>query len=155
MSEEANKRDCIYNVMGVIYKVLKQQELITDAFIHRVVHADASAKSKEYLANLTEEEKMIWYMIMIMYKIIFEKAGNYYKFKESAPHRFEFLNDKRPFYQSVNRVDLTKAYIFEQATEEIKQMNFQDLEEKTGVLLDPKQLGNKVRADVIRRTKEV
>jgi hypothetical protein len=154
MSEEA-KRDSIYNVMGVIYKVLKQQELITDEFVQRVVHADASAKSKEYLADLTEEEKMIWYMIMLMYKIVFEQAGNYYKYKESAPERFTFLNNKRPFYQSVNRVDLTKAYIFEQATQEIQQMNFKDLEEKTGVLLDPKQLGNKVRTDVVRRNKEM
>jgi hypothetical protein len=55
----------------------------------------------------------------------------------------------------MNRVDLTRAYIFEQAVKEIKQMNFQELEQKTGVLLDPKQLGNTVRADIVRRTKEV
>lgn len=149
------KRDSIYSVMGVIYKVLKQQELIDDIFMLSAIHADASAKSKEYMQNLTEEEKMIWYMIMIMYKIVFEQAGNYYKFKEEDPQKFEFLNNKRPFYQSVNRVDLTKAYIFEQVTEEIKQMNFQDLEQKTGVLLDPKQVGNRVRADILRRKKEV
>jgi hypothetical protein len=94
-------------------------------------------------------------MIMIMYKIVFEEAGNYYKYKETDPQKFNFLNDKRPFYQSVNRVDLTKAYIFEQAMEEIKVMNFQDLEDNTGIRLDPKILGNKVRTDVIRRTKEM
>ena len=149
------KRDSIYNVMGVICKVLKQQELVTEAFLARVIHADASVKSKEYLANLSEEDKMIWYMIMIMYKFVFEEAGNYYKFKESDPEKFEFLNNKRPFYQSVNRVDLTKAYIFEQAFEEIKEMNFQDLEAKTGVKVDPKILGNRVRSDVVRRTKEI
>ena len=104
---------------------------------------------------MTEEERMIWYMIMIMYKFVFEEAGNYYKFKESDPEKFEFLNNKRPFYQSVNRVDLTKAYIFEQAFEEIKEMNFQDLEAKTGVKVDPKILGNRVRSDVVRRTKEI
>jgi hypothetical protein len=149
------KRDSIYSVMDVIYKVLKQQNVITDGFVKLVVHSDASAKSKEYLAKLTEENKLTWYMIMIMYKIIFEQAGNYYKYKETDAPKFEFLNNKRPFYQSVNRVDLTKAYIFEQAESEIKQMNFQDLEAKTGILLDAKQLGNKVRADIIRRTKEV
>ena len=94
-------------------------------------------------------------MIMILYKMIFEQAGNYYKYKESDPQKFEFLNNKRPFYQSVNRVDLTKAYIFEQAETELKQMNFQELEGKTGILLDPKQIGNKIRSDVVRRTKEV
>lgn len=149
------KRDSIYTVMDAIYKVLKQKEILTDVFLQRVVHADASAKSKEYLAKLSEEDKVIWYMIMIMYKIIFEQAGNYYKLKESAPEKFEFLNNKRPFYQSINRIDLTKAYIFEQAAEEIKQMSFQDLERKTGVALDPKELGNKIRSDIIRRTKEV
>jgi hypothetical protein len=150
-----DKRDSIYNVMGLIYKVLKQQDLVTDLFLERVVHADASAKSKQYLAELSSEDKIIWYMIMIMYKIVFEEAGNYYKYKESDPEKFTFLNNKRPFYQSVNRVDLTKAYIFEQAFEEIKNMNFQDLESKTGVKLDPKTLGNKVRNDVVRRTKEI
>jgi hypothetical protein len=154
MSTEG-KRDSIYNVMGLIYKVLKQQELVTDLFLARIVHADASAKSKQYLAELSNEDKIIWYMIMIMYKIVFEEAGNYYKYKESDPEKFTFLNNKRPFYQSVNRVDLTKAYIFEQAFEEIKNMNFQDLESKTGVKLDPKTLGNKVRNDVVRRTKEI
>jgi hypothetical protein len=87
--------------------------------------------------------------------MVFDDAGNYYKYKETDPEKFAFLNDKRPFYQSVNRVDLTKAYIFEQAMEEIKDMNFQDLENKTGVKLDPQSLGNKVRTDVIRRTKEM
>ena len=77
------------------------------------------------------------------------------RIKESDPQKFEFLNNKRPFYQSVNRVDLTKAYIFEQAMKEIKEMNFQDLEDNTGVRLDPRTLGNKVRTDVVRRTKEV
>jgi hypothetical protein len=154
MSAE-EKKDSIYNVMSVIYKVLKKQDLLTDAFLSRVVHADASAKSKEYLEKLTEEERVVWYMIMIMYKIVFEEAGNYYKYKETDPQKFNFLNDKRPFYQSVNRVDLTKAYIFEQAMQEIKVMNFQDLEDNTGIRLDPKILGNKVRADVIRRTKEM
>jgi hypothetical protein len=154
MSAE-EKKDSIYNVMSVIYKVLKKQDLLTDVFLSRVVHADASAKSKEYLEKLTEEERVVWYMIMIMYKIVFEEAGNYYKYKETDPQKFNFLNDKRPFYQSVNRVDLTKAYIFEQAMKEIKVMNFQDLEDNTGIRLDPKILGNKVRTDVIRRTKEM
>jgi hypothetical protein len=149
------KRDSIYNVMGAIYKVLKKQNLVTDLLIQRVVHADASAKTKEYAANLTEEEKLIWYMVVILYKEIFEKAGNYYKFKESDPQKFEFLNNKRPFYQSINRVDLTKAYIFEQAVQEIKEMNFQDLEKRTGVRLDPTYVGNIIRSEIVRKTKEV
>jgi hypothetical protein len=149
------KKDSIYNVMGAIYKVLKKQELITDLFMQRAVHVDASTTTKEYAAKLTEEDKIIWYMIMIMYKMVFEQAGNYYKYKESDPQKFDFLNGKRPFYQSINRVDMTKAYIFEQAVEEIKGMNFQDLETKTGILLDPNQLGNAVRNVVIRKTKEV
>jgi hypothetical protein len=149
------KKDSIYNVLDVIYKVLKQQELANELFVQRIVHADASAKSKEYLAKLTEKDKMVWYMIMILYKLVFEQAGNYYKYKESDPQKFEFLNNKRPFYQSVNRVDLTKAYIFEQAETELKQMNFQEFEAKTGILLDPKQIGNKIRGDVVRRTKEM
>ena len=124
-------------------------------FIQRAIHVDASTKTKEYAATLTEEDKLIWFMVMILYKMVFEQAGNYYKFKESDPQKFEFLNGKRPFYQSINRLDLTKAYIFEQAIKEIKAMNFQDLEEKTGVLLDPKQLGNMVRSDIVRRTKEI
>ena len=152
---EGIKKDSIYNIMLAIYKVLKKQELITDLFMQRAVHIDASTTTKEYAAKLTEEDKVIWYMVMIMYKMVFEQAGNYYKFKESDPTKFDFLNDKRPFYQSINRVDLTKAYIFEQAIEEIKEMNFQDLEAKTGVLLDPKQLGNTVRNVVVRKTKEV
>jgi hypothetical protein len=154
MSEEI-KKDSIYNVMGAIYKVLKKQELITDLFMQRAVHVDASTTTKDYAAKLTEEDKIVWYMIMIMYKMVFEQAGNYYKYKESDPQKFDFLNGKRPFYQSINRVDLTKAYIFEQAVNEIKVMNFQDLEAKTGVLLDPKQLGNAVRNVVLRKIKEV
>jgi len=149
------KKDSIYNVMGAIYKVLKKQNLITDLLIQRVVHADASAKTKESAAQLTEEEKLIWYMVVIMYKEIFEKAGNYYKFKESDPKKFEFLNNKRPFYQSINRVDLTKAYIFEQVVQELKYLNFQDLEERTGVRLDLTQLGNMIRSEIVRKTKEV
>lgn len=154
MSEEI-KKDSIYSVMGAIYKVLKKQGLVTDTFMQRAVHVDASTTTKEYAAKLTEEDKLIWYMVMIMYKIVFEQAGNYYKYKEGDPQKFDFLNGKRPFYQSINRVDLTKAYIFEQAIEEVKKMNFQDLETKTGVLLDPKQLGNTVRNVIIRKTKEV
>jgi hypothetical protein len=154
MSEEI-KKDSIYNVMGAIYKVLKKQELITDLFIQRAVHIDNSAKTKEYAATLNEEDKLIWYMVMVMYKMVFEQAGNYYKYKEKDPKKFDFLNNKRPFYQSINRVDLTKAYIFEQAIKEIKHMNFQDLEESTGVLLDPKQLGNAIRGEIVRKTKEV
>ena len=149
------KKDSIYNVLGIIYKALQKQNLITDQLVQRLVHADASAKTKEYAAKFTEEEKVIWYMVVIMYKEIFEQAGNYYKFKESAPKKFEFLNDKRPFYQSINRVDLTRAYIFEQAVQEIKAMNFQDLKERTGVLLDPKQLGNMIRTEIVRKIKEV
>jgi hypothetical protein len=152
MSEEI-KKDSIYNVMGLIYKVLKKQELITDMFVQRAIHFDAS--TKERAAQLDEEEKLIWYMVMIMYKMIFNKAGNYYKYKEQDPEKFNFLNGKRPFYQSINRVDLTKSYIFEQAVKEIRHLNFQDLEKKTGVLLDPKQLGNVVRGDIIKRTQEV
>ena len=152
---EGIKKDSIYNIMLAIYKVLKKQELITDLFMQRAVHIDASTTTKEYAAKLTEEDKVIWYMVMILYKMVFEQAGNYYKYKESDPQKFDFLNGKRPFYQSINRVDLTKAYIFEQAIEEIKEMNFQDLEANTGVLLDPKQLGNAVRNVVVRKTKEV
>lgn len=152
MSEEI-KKDSIYGVMGLIYKVLKKQNVITEAFIHKAIHFDASTKA--YADRLSEEEKLIWYMLMLMYKLIFDKAGNYYKYKEKDPERFEFLNNKRPFYQSINRVDLTKAYIFEQAVREAKEMNFQDLEKKTGVLLDPKQLGNLARTEIVRRTQEV
>ncbi len=55
----------------------------------------------------------------------------------------------------MNRVDLTRSYIFEQAVGELKQMNFQDLKQKTGILLDPKELGNIIRADIVKRTKEI
>jgi hypothetical protein len=94
-------------------------------------------------------------MVMLMYKLIFDAAGNYYKYKQQDPEKFNFLNEKRPFYQSMNRVDLTRSYIFEQAIKEIKQMNFQDLKQKTGVSLDPKHVGNVVRSDVVRRTQEM
>lgn len=149
------KKKSIYDVMAVIYRVLKKQDLLSEVFLSRIIHADASSKTKEYLEKLSEEERVIWYMIMIMYKLIFEEAGNYYKYKEEDPKKFAFLNDKRPFYQSINRVDLTKAYIFEQAMQEIKEMNFDDLEDCTGIRLDPNIVGNKVRADVVRRTKEM
>ena len=152
MSEEI-KKDSIYNVLGLIYKVLKKQNVITDEFVQRVVHFDATTKS--VADGLTEEEKLIWFMVMLLFKIIFDEAGNYYKYKERDPEKFSFLNDKRPFYQSMNRVDLTRAYIFEQAVKEIKQMNFQDLKKKTGVLLEPKELGNLIRTDIVRRVKEV
>jgi hypothetical protein len=152
MSEEI-KKDSIYNVLSLIYKVLKKQNVITDEFVQRVVHFDATTKS--VADGLTEEEKLIWFMVMLLFKIIFDEAGNYYKYKERDPEKFSFLNDKRPFYQSMNRVDLTRAYIFEQAVKEIKQMNFQDLKKKTGVLLEPKELGNLIRTDIVRRVKEV
>lgn len=149
------KKDSIYNVMGVIYKALQKQNLITAQLVPRVVHADASAKTKEYAAKMAEDDKVIWYMVVIMFKEIFEQAGNYYKFKESDPKKFEFLNNKRPFYQSINRVDLTRAYIFEQAIQELKEMNFQDLQARTGVLLDAKNLGNMIRSEIVRKLKEV
>lgn len=152
MNEEI-KKDSIYTVFALIYRVLKKQEVITELFLHRSIHFDAATRS--IAERLTEEEKLIWYMVMIMYKEIFDQAGNYYKYKERDPEKFNFLNDKRPFYQSMNRVDLTRAYIFEQAVKELKQMNFQDLKKKTGVLLDPKELGNSIRADIVKRTKEV
>jgi uncharacterized FlgJ-related protein len=153
MSEEI-KKDSIYNVMRLVYKVLQKQELITDLFVQRVIHFDATTKAAA--EKLTREEKLIWFMTMLMYKLVFDKAGNYYKYKEQDPEKFTFLNDKRPFYQSMNRVDLTRSYIiFEQAVNEIKQMNFQDLKKKTGVLLDPKEFGNIVRTDIIRRKQEV
>ena len=152
MSEEI-KKDSIYTVFALIYRVLKKQDVITELFLQRSIHFDAS--TRPIAERLTEEEKLIWYMVMIMYKEIFDQAGNYYKYKERDPEKFNFLNDKRPFYQSMNRVDLTRAYIFEQAVKELKQMNFQDLKKKTGVLLDPKELGNIIRADVVKRTKEI
>lgn len=152
MSEEI-KKDSIYNVMRVIYKVLKKQDLVNDSFLQRAIHFDASTKAK--FDQLSEEDKLIWYMVMLMYKLIFDEAGNYYKYKEQDPEKFNFLNDKRPFYQSMNRVDLTRSYIFEQAIKEIKQMNFQDLKQKTGVSLDPKHIGNIVRSDVVRRTQQM
>ncbi|MBD3307321.1 hypothetical protein GF339_12845 [candidate division KSB3 bacterium] len=146
------KKDSVYNVMALIYKVLKKQNLISETFLQRSIHSDPSTKAK--LDQLSEEEQMIWYMVMIMYKVIFDKAGNYYRYKEHDPEKFKFLNDKRPFYQSMNRVDLTRSYIFEQAVEELKQLDFQGLEQKTGIRLDPKQLGNIVRNDIVRRTQE-
>ena len=149
------KKDSVYNTMSAIYKVLKKQNLITDLLIQKVIHADASAKTKEAAAKLTEEEKIIWYTVMVTFKLIFDRAGNYYKYKEKDPEKFKFLNDKRPFYQSMNRVDLTRAYIFEQAIQELKQMNFQDLEGKTGILLDAKQIGNAVRSEIVRKSKAV
>ncbi|PIE34815.1 hypothetical protein CSA56_06675 [candidate division KSB3 bacterium] len=152
MVEEIQK-DSVYAVMGLIYKVLKKQNVITDAFIERTIHVDASTKKKA--DELSEEEKLIWYMVMILFKIIFEEAGNYFKYKEQDPEKWTFLNENRPFYQSMNRVDLTRSYIFEKAISELKKVNFQGLKEKTGVLLDPKLLGNIVRADIVRRTQEV
>ncbi|GAK59962.1 hypothetical protein U27_06948 [Candidatus Vecturithrix granuli] len=152
MSEEI-KKDSIYTVFALIYRVLKKQEVITQPFLERSIHFDAA--TRPIAERLTEEEKLIWYMVMIMYKEIFNQAGNYYKYKERDPEKFNFLNDKRPFYQSMNRVDLTRSYIFEQAVKELKQMNFQDLKKKTGVLLDPKELGNIIRADIVKRTKEI
>jgi hypothetical protein len=127
--------------------------VITDIFIERTIHFDPT--TQPIADRLSEEEKLIWYMTMFMFKIIFDRAGNYYKYKERDPEKFNFLNDKRPFYQSMNRVDLTRSYIFEQAIREIKQMNFQDLKKKTGVTLDPKEIGNIIRADIVKRTKEM
>lgn len=152
MSEDIRK-DSIYSVFALIYKVLKKQDVITDVFLQRSIHFDAT--TKPIYDGLTQEEKLIWYMVMLMYKVIFDRAGNYYKYKERDPEKFTFLNDKRPFYQSMNRVDLTRSYIFEQAIKELKEMNFQDLKQKTGISLDPKELGNLVRTDIVRRTKEI
>lgn len=152
MSEEI-KKDSIYNVFTLVYRVLKKQDVITDVFIERTIHFDPT--TKPIAERLSEEEKLIWYMTMLMFKVIFDRAGNYYKYKERDPEKFNFLNDKRPFYQSMNRVDLTRSYIFEQAISEIKQMNFQDLKKKTGVTLDPKEIGNIIRTDIVKRTKEI
>ena len=152
MSDEI-KKGSVYATMQVIYKILKQKDLISDVFMKKAVHFDASTQEK---ANaLSEEEKVIWYMLMIMYKVVFDEAGRYYKYKESDPEKFHFLNDKRPFYQSMNRVDLTRSYIFEQAAREAKEMDFKGLEEKTGVLIDPKELGNIVRTSVVRLSQEI
>lgn len=151
MSEEAKKT--VYSIMQMIYNVLKKKDLITDIFLERAIHFDASTKAR--YDQLTEEDKLIWYMILIMYKKIFEKVGRYYKYKENDPEKFNFLNDKRPLYKTMNRVDLTRAYIFEQAEEEIKQWGFKGLEKKTGVLIDPKELADVVRRDIIRKTKEL
>lgn len=150
---EAIKKDSVYVVMQKIYSVLKKRDVITDVFLQRAVHFDASTKARA--DQLTEEDKVIWYMVLMMYKMIFDKAGNYYKYKEQDPEKFHFLNGKRPFYQSINRVDLTRAYMFEQSEKEIKEMNFQGLEQKTGVLLDPKELANFVRTEIIKKTKEM
>ncbi len=152
MSDEI-KKGSIYATMQLIYKVLKQRDIIGDIFIKKSVHIDASTQAKA--DELSEEEKVIWYMLMIMYKAVFDEAGRYYKFKESDPEKFHFLNDKRPFYQSMNRVDLTRAYIFEQASKEAKEMNFQGLKKKTGVLIDPKDLGNVIRTNIIKLSQEV
>lgn len=152
MSDEI-KKDAVYNILGLIYKLLKKQNIITEHFVKKVVHFDASTKAKA--DALSEEEKVIWYMVMILFKAIFNEAGNYYRFKEQDPPKFLFLNNYRPFYQSMNRVDLTRAYIFEQAVQDLKQLNFQELQDKTGVLIDPKDFGNAVRSDVVRRTQEV
>ena len=152
MSDEM-KKDSVYAVMGLIYKLLKKQNIVTDKFLQKVIHFDAATKARA--DALTEEEKVIWYMLMLMFKMIFAEAGNYYKFKEQDPEKFLFLNDKRPFYQSMNRVDLTRAYIFEQAVKELKELNFEGLKKKTGVLIDPKELGNAVRTDIMKRMQEV
>ncbi len=152
MSEEI-KKDSVYAMMQRIYNVLKKKDLITDILLKRSIHFDASTKAR--FEQLTEEDKVIWFMILVLYKIVFDKVGTYYKYKEKDPEKFNFLNDKRPFYQSMNRVDLTRAYIFEQAEKEIKEMNFQDLEKKTSVLLDPKELANVIRANILRRTQEM
>ncbi len=152
MSDES-KKDSVYNVLGLIYKLLKKQNAITDHLIKKVVHFDASTKARA--DELTEEEKVIWFMILVLFKAIFNEAGNYYRYKEQAPDKFLFLNNYRPFYQSMNRVDLTRAYIFEQAVNDLKQINFAELKDKTGVLIDPKEFGNSVRADILRRTQEM
>ena len=152
MSEEI-KKDSVYNVMRLIYKLLKKQNLISEVFLQRTIHFDASTKQK--FDQLTEEDKLVWYMVMLLFKIIFEEAGNYYKYKEKDPEKFVFLNDYRPFYQSMNRVDLTRSAIFEQAVSDIKQLSFDDLKRKTGVTVDPKDFGNVVRGDVNRRTQEI
>ncbi len=151
MSEES--KTTVYAILQKIYKILKQRDVITDLFVQRVVHYDAS--TKERYDKLTEEDKIIWYMILIMYKEIFEKAGSYFKYKEKDPEKFNFLNDKRPLYKTMNRVDLTRAYIFEQAEEEAKHMDFKDLERKTSVLVDPKEFAEVVRRDIIKRTSEL
>ena len=152
MSDES-KKDSVYNVLSLIYKLLKKQNVITDHLVKKVVHFDASTKARA--DALTEEEKVIWYMVMILFKAIFNEAGNYYRYKEQDPEKFLFLNNYRPFYQSMNRVDLTRAYIFEQAVADLKQLNFAELQGKTGILIDPKDFGNAVRSDVIRRTQEM
>ena len=152
MSDEIRKGS-IYATMQVIYKLLKQRDVINDVFMKKAIHVDASTQSR---ANeMSEEEKVIWYMLMMMYKVVFDEAGKFYKYKESDPEKFYFLNDKSPFYQSMNRVDLTRAYIFEQAAKEAKEMNFKDLEKKTGVLVDPKELGNVVRTGILRLSQEM
>lgn len=152
MSDEI-KKDAVYNVLSLIYKLLKKQNVVTESFVKKVVHFDASTKAKA--DALTEEEKVIWYMVMILFKAIFNEAGNYYRYKEQDPQKFLFLNNYRPFYQSMNRVDLTRAYIFEQAANDLKQLNFAELQTKTGVLIDPKDFGNAVRTDILRRAQEV
>ena len=139
--------------MLLIYRVLKKKELISEAFMKKGFHADASTQARA--DELSEEEKVIWYMTMLLFKDIFDKAGNYYKFKEKDPDKFLFLNDNRPFYQSMNRVDFTRSYIFEKAVGALKEMTFQDLEKKTGVLIEPKELGNVVRSGILRLTREM
>ncbi len=152
MSEEI-KKDSVFATLQLIYRVLKKKELVTDAFIQKSIHYDAS--TKPLFEELSEEDKLIWYIVMVMFKMIFDEAGNYYKYKEKDPEKFKFLNEMRPFYQSMNRVDLTRAYIFEQAVHELKQVNFQGLHQKTGVTIDPKHLGNVIRSDIIRRTQQM
>ncbi|PID57855.1 hypothetical protein CSB45_06450 [candidate division KSB3 bacterium] len=146
------KKGSVYLAMQVIYKLLKQKEIISDAFIQKAIHVDVS--TQERADKMSEEEQVIWYMLMVMYKMIFDEAGRYYKYKESDPEKFHFLNGKSPFYQSMNRVDLTRSYIFEQAEKEAKDMTFKDLEQKTGVLLDPKKLGNVIRMNIIRLSQD-
>ncbi len=149
----ADAKNTVYSIMQTIYKILKKKDLIADIFLERVIHFDASTKTR--FDQLTEEDKVIWYMVLIMYKEIFEKVGNYYGFKEKAPEKFNFLNDKRPLYKTMNRVDLTRAYVFEQAEAELKQMDFKDLQAKTSVLVDPKELADIVRKGIIQKSKEL
>ena len=64
MGEEI-KKDSVYNVMRLIYKVLKKQELVNELFLQRAIHFDASTKAKA--EQLSEEDKLVWYMVMLMH----------------------------------------------------------------------------------------
>ncbi len=97
MSEEI-KKDSIYSVCVVIYKVLKKQEVITDIFIERTIHFDPT--TRPIAERLSEEEKMIWYMTMLMFKVIFDRAGIIINIRNTIWKNLTFSMTNVPFIKA-------------------------------------------------------